>query len=101
MSTHVSKLDSRRSRSSASPAAAGAGHSGDNSTDTPRYSSTQAYRPLRRPRTVEDQDACALYAAVRKDGKPSHQLIQDGFVALQKMLHRAGNVDGEGDGCGV
>ena len=34
-----------------------------------RYSSTQAYRPLRRPETVEDQDACALYAAVRKDGQ--------------------------------
>ena len=23
------------------------------------------------------------------------------LVALEKMLHRAGNVDGEGDGCGV
>ncbi len=66
-----------------------------------RYSPTQAYRPLRRPETVEDRDACALYAAVRKDGKPSHEVIADGFVALQKMLHRAGNVDGEGDGCGV
>ena len=66
-----------------------------------RYSSTQAYRPLRRPETVEDRDACALYAAVRKDGKPNHEIIEDAFVALQKMLHRAGNVDGEGDGCGV
>src|SRR5919109_611383 len=66
-----------------------------------RYSSTQAYRPLRRPQTVEDRDACALYAAVRKDGKPNHEIIENAFVALQKMLHRAGNVDGEGDGCGV
>ena len=65
------------------------------------YSSTQAYRPRRRPQTVEDQDACALYAAVRKDGRASHEVIAKGFVALQKMLHRAGNVDGEGDGCGV
>ncbi|MEX0992940.1 MAG: glutamate synthase-related protein [Solirubrobacterales bacterium] len=65
------------------------------------YSSTQAYRPLRAPQTVEDNDACALYAAVRKDGKSSHDVIERGFAALQKMLHRAGNVDGEGDGCGA
>src|SRR6186713_2674977 len=65
------------------------------------YSPTQAYRPLRRPQTVEDQDACALYASVRRDGKATHDVIEKGFVALQKMLHRAGNVDGEGDGCGV
>jgi glutamate synthase (NADPH/NADH) large chain len=68
---------------------------------TGHYVSTQAYRPRRRPRTVEDQDACALYAAVRRDGKATHGVIETGFVALQKMLHRAGNVDGEGDGCGV
>ena len=65
---------------------------------------TRRRRPTarcRRPQTVEDQDACALYAAVRKDGKADPRLIEKGFVALQKMLHRAGNVDGEGDGCGV
>jgi glutamate synthase (NADPH/NADH) large chain len=66
-----------------------------------RYSSTVAYRSRRRPETVEDRDACALYAAVRKDGKSDHELIENAFVALQTMLHRAGNVDGEGDGCGV
>jgi glutamate synthase (NADPH/NADH) large chain len=66
-----------------------------------RYSSTQAYRPRKRPETVEDRDACALYAAVRKDGKANHEAIETAFVALHKMLHRAGNVDGEGDGCGV
>jgi glutamate synthase (NADPH/NADH) large chain len=84
MSPHPSKLDPSRSKQARAP-----------------YSSTQAYRPLRKPETVEDQDACALYAAVSKDGKAKHQIIQDAFVALQKMLHRAGNVDGEGDGCGV
>jgi glutamate synthase (NADPH) large chain len=66
-----------------------------------RYSSVQAYKPLRAPATVEDKDACALYAAIRRDGRATHELIESGFVALQKMLHRAGNVDGEGDGCGV
>ena len=66
-----------------------------------RFSSTQAYRPLRAPETVEDQDACGIYASVTKGAKPGHEAIQTALVALQKMLHRAGNVDGEGDGCGV
>ncbi|HEV7918799.1 MAG TPA: glutamate synthase-related protein, partial [Solirubrobacterales bacterium] len=66
-----------------------------------RFSSTQAYRPLVSPETVKDQDACALYASVRKDGKAAHAPIPMALDALQKMLHRAGNIDGEGDGCGV
>jgi glutamate synthase (NADPH/NADH) large chain len=67
----------------------------------PRLSPTKAYRPLRPPQTVEDRDACALYAAVEKSAAPSHAPIERALVALEKMLHRAGNVDGEGDGCGV
>ena len=66
-----------------------------------RFSSTASYRPLRKPQTVEDHDACALYASVQKDAKPTHEAIETALVALEKMLHRAGNVDGEGDGCGV
>ncbi|MBI4898073.1 MAG: alpha-hydroxy-acid oxidizing protein [Actinobacteria bacterium] len=68
---------------------------------TPRFSSTQHYRPLAPPATVEDQDACALYASVRKDGKPAHDPIPKALDALGQMLHRAGNIDGEGDGCGM
>ena len=66
-----------------------------------RFSPTQAYRPRRPPETVEDRDACALYAAVQKDAAPAHGAIDRALAALEKMLHRAGNVDGEGDGCGV
>lgn len=66
-----------------------------------RFRSTQAYRPLRRPSTVEDKDACALFALVRKDATPSHEPVDTALAALGAMLHRAGNVDGEGDGCGV
>ncbi|MFL5911062.1 MAG: glutamate synthase central domain-containing protein, partial [Gaiellaceae bacterium] len=66
-----------------------------------RLSSIQEYRPLRPPETVEDRDACALYAAMEKDAAAKHEPIERALVALQKMLHRAGNVDGEGDGCGV
>ncbi|MFL5883488.1 MAG: glutamate synthase central domain-containing protein, partial [Thermoleophilaceae bacterium] len=67
----------------------------------PRLSSTQAYRPLRPPSTVEDKDACALYASVERSAAASHEPIERALAALEKMLHRAGNVDGEGDGCGV
>jgi glutamate synthase (NADPH) large chain len=73
----------------------------DQSSRVVRYASTQGYRPLRPPATVEDKDACALYAAVEKDATPRHEPIPTALTALQKMLHRAGNVDGEGDGCGV
>ena len=66
-----------------------------------RYSPEQAYRPRVSPPSVEDKDACAIYASVRKDATPSHEPIRKAIPALQKMLHRAGNVDGEGDGCGV
>ena len=66
-----------------------------------RYSPERAYRPLVSPPSVEDKDACAIYASVRKDATPSHAPIELAIPALQKMLHRAGNVDGEGDGCGL
>ena len=66
-----------------------------------RYSPERPYRPLVSPPSVEDKDACAIYASVRKDATPSHEPIERAIPALQKMLHRAGNVDGEGDGCGL
>ncbi len=68
---------------------------------TCRYSPEKAYRPLVSPPSVEDKDACAIYASVRRDATPSHEPIELAIPALQKMLHRAGNVDGEGDGCGL
>src|SRR5688500_7078102 len=66
-----------------------------------RYSPHAAYRPRRAPRTVEDRDACALYASVSKRARPTHDAIEVALTALEKMLHRAGSVDGEGDGCGL
>jgi glutamate synthase (NADPH) large chain len=68
---------------------------------TTRYSPERPYRPRVSPPSVEDRDACALFAAVRKDGTPSRELVASALESLQKMLHRAGNVDGEGDGCGI
>ena len=66
-----------------------------------RYEPRRAYRPRRAPLTVEDRDACALYASVAKDAQPAHEPIEAALGALEKMLHRAGSVDGEGDGCGL
>ncbi len=66
-----------------------------------RYSPERAYRPRVSPPSVEDKDACAIYASVRKDATPSHEPVPLALASLQKMLHRAGNVDGEGDGCGL
>jgi len=66
-----------------------------------RFDPRRCYRPRRPPSTVEDRDACALYAYVAKDARSSHVPIERALTALEKMLHRAGNVDGEGDGCGL
>ncbi len=66
-----------------------------------RFSPEKAYRPRVSPPSVEDRDACAIYASVRKDATPNREPVELALANLQKMMHRAGNVDGEGDGCGV
>src|SRR5215216_7894115 len=66
-----------------------------------RYSPERAYRPRVSPPSVEDRDACAIYASVRKDATPDRAPVELALANLQKMLQRAGNVDGEGDGCGI
>jgi len=66
-----------------------------------RYSPHLPWRPKGPPASVEDRDACAIYASVRKDAIPSGEPVALALTNLQKMLHRAGNVDGEGDGCGI
>ncbi len=66
-----------------------------------RYAPDLPWRPRVSPPSVEDRDACAIYASVRKDAIPSREPVALALTNLQKMLHRAGNVDGEGDGCGI
>jgi glutamate synthase (NADPH/NADH) large chain len=66
-----------------------------------RYSPEKAYRPRVSPPSVDDRDACAIYASVRKNATPERAPVELALANLQKMLHRAGNVDGEGDGCGI
>ncbi len=88
--------ESPRSRNHGLTPPGGAGSSG-----AIRYSPERPYRPLVSPPSVEDKDACAIYASVRRDATPARAPIELAIPALQKMLHRAGNVDGEGDGCGL
>ncbi len=65
------------------------------------YSPELPWKPVISPPSVEDRDACAIYASVRTDATPSREPVDLALANLQKMLHRAGNVDGEGDGCGL
>ncbi|MDA8163290.1 MAG: glutamate synthase-related protein [Desulfobacteraceae bacterium] len=51
--------------------------------------------------TVQEKDACAIIAYVDKWGKSTHANIVKTIEALRKMGHRSGDINGEGDGCGV
>ncbi|MEW6429761.1 MAG: glutamate synthase-related protein [Thermodesulfobacteriota bacterium] len=53
-------------------------------------------RPSRR-----EQDACAIIALVDKRGHSTHGIIVKAINALKKMGHRSGDINGEGDGCGI
>ncbi len=53
-------------------------------------------RPL-----VEERDACAIIAFVDKKGRASHANIVKTIDALKKMAHRSGDINSEGDGCGI
>src|SRR5512138_2899344 len=48
-----------------------------------------------------ERDACAIICYVNKAAQPTHGNLQRTIEALIKMGHRAGEINGEGDGCGV
>ncbi|GFO59998.1 glutamate synthase [Geomonas silvestris] len=48
-----------------------------------------------------ERDACAIICHINKAGRPSHGNVQRTIDALVKMGHRAGEINGEGDGCGI
>ncbi|MBM3664577.1 MAG: hypothetical protein FJW92_02125, partial [Actinobacteria bacterium] len=50
---------------------------------------------------LKEHDACALAAFATRDGKPSRDIIDRALLGLEIMVHRAGSVDGEGDGSGL
>src|SRR5215208_2294132 len=50
---------------------------------------------------LDERDACALVASIRKNGEATHGILKRAISALSIMGHRCGEVNGEGDGCGV
>ncbi len=50
---------------------------------------------------IKEKDACAVIALIDKQGSPTHANIVQTIDALRKMGHRSGDIDGEGDGCGL
>lgn len=55
----------------------------------------------RNQKNREEHDACGIVSVIEKNATPSHENIRKTFDALIQMSHRAGFVDGEGDGCGI
>ncbi len=52
-------------------------------------------------KSSREKDACAIIAFVDKKGKSTHATIVRTIDALRKMGHRSGDINGEGDGCGI
>jgi len=50
---------------------------------------------------IEVHDSCAIICNIHKTGNGSHGNVKRTLEALHKMGHRAGDVEGEGDGCGL
>ena len=49
----------------------------------------------------DERDACALVAVARKDARPGPEPLALVLHGLERMSHRSGQIDGEGDGAGV
>lgn len=50
---------------------------------------------------VDEHDACAIVASIRTSGEATHGNLKRTIKALSQMGHRSGDVQSEGDGCGV
>jgi len=48
-----------------------------------------------------EHDACGLVAMVERHGYPTRENLTRVLHALATMHHRSGEIDGEGDGCGI
>jgi glutamate synthase (NADPH/NADH) large chain len=57
--------------------------------------------PILQHRDSDERDACAIVAFIDKRGHSTHANIARTIDALRKMGHRSGDINGEGDGCGI
>lgn len=62
---------------------------------------TRFLTDLYRRRHVDEHDACAIVASIRTSGEATHGNLKRTIEALSQMGHRSGDVQSEGDGCGV
>ncbi|MHB1756166.1 MAG: glutamate synthase-related protein [Leptospirillum sp.] len=49
----------------------------------------------------QEKDSCAIVAVLSRTGEPTHTTLREALSGLQMMEHRAGQINNEGDGCGV
>ncbi len=52
-------------------------------------------------RNPEERDGCAVIAMINKNVKPTHSNVLRVIEGLHLMGHRSGEINGEGDGCGI
>ncbi len=52
-------------------------------------------------RRAEERDGCAVMAMMNKNAKPTHSNVLRVIEGLHLMGHRSGEINGEGDGCGI
>ena len=57
--------------------------------------------PISSSPICEERDACAIIAFVDKRGRVTPANIVRTIEALKKMAHRSGDINDEGDGCGI
>lgn len=50
---------------------------------------------------ASEHDACAIFARIEKSGMPARGNVEQAILALVRMSHRSGEIEGEGDGCGL
>lgn len=61
-----------------------------------------AYSSTCHPQSLQlEKDSCAILGYMNKSGQPSHGNIQRTLAGLIQMGHRAGEIRGAGDGCGI
>ncbi|NOZ28888.1 MAG: glutamate synthase [Chloroflexi bacterium] len=58
-------------------------------------------REIRDVNGLNEHDGCAIICNIRKGGRATHGNVKRTLEALGKMGHRTGDVNGEGDGCGI
>ncbi len=77
--------------------------------DTPRSRQIQPFQPTALDPLIDvgtyvgptEHDACGLVAMVERHGHATRENVVRVLRALATMHHRSGEIDGEGDGCGI